>query len=163
MRYVVSLFQAKVKELQQDVSCHCACLSSLTQEITTLWSNHVRLSADRKLISKELRQIKAKLAERLFEMKALLSRPGRGGQWSGWLKGQKVPRSTAERLVARYAESLSVEDKNVPTEAPDPEKLARDLWRPFGKALATEEAVIRFIACIAEISGVPYELRPMGC
>jgi hypothetical protein len=47
--------------------------SQLTQEITTLWSNHVRLAADRKLTSKELRKIRTNLAERLYEMKAPLS------------------------------------------------------------------------------------------
>lgn len=73
--------------------------AQLTQEIATLWSEHVRLSADRKLMSKDLRQIKEKLAERLFEMKALLSKPGRGGQLRGWLKGQKIPCSAADRLV----------------------------------------------------------------
>jgi hypothetical protein len=73
----------------------------LTQEISALWGTHLRLSADRKATAKELRQIRASLAERLSAMKSLLSRPGRGGQWRGWLRQQSIPRSTADRLVAR--------------------------------------------------------------
>src|ERR1035437_3784400 len=89
----------------------------LAQEISALWSDHVRLSADRKATSKELRQIRANLAERLFEMKQILSCPGRGGQWRGWLRQRGIPRSTADRLVARYSEALCSHDENVPTGA----------------------------------------------
>jgi len=57
--------------------------NQLAQEISELWSNHVRLSGDRKATAKELRLIRARLAERLHEMKSLLSRPGCLGQWRG--------------------------------------------------------------------------------
>ena len=57
--------------------------TQLAQEISTLWSEHTRLSADRKVTSKELRLLRARLAQRLYEMKALLARPGRGGEWRG--------------------------------------------------------------------------------
>src|ERR1035437_7246393 len=80
--------------------------TQLTEEISSLWNQHTRLSADRKATSKELRQIRASLAERLSGMKSLLSRPGRLGQWRGWLNQRGIPRSTADRLVARHAVSL---------------------------------------------------------
>ena len=57
--------------------------NQLTAEITALWSDHVRLNGDRKATAKELRLIRARLAERLHEMKSLLSRPGCLGQWRG--------------------------------------------------------------------------------
>ena len=53
--------------------------TQLAQQISTLWSDHVRLSANRRVTGKELRQIRASLAEHLHEMKSLLSHPGRGG------------------------------------------------------------------------------------
>jgi hypothetical protein len=143
--------------------------TQLTEEISTLWSDHVRLSASRKTTSKELRQIRASLAERLHAMKSLLSHPGRGGQWRGWLKQRGIPRSTADRLVARHAETLGSDNEgNVPTGAisnspeESAEQLAKSVWQRFRKVLATDECVIRFIGCIAEISGVGHEQRAEG-
>src|ERR1017187_5757460 len=75
----------------------------LAQEISTLWMENTRLSANRKATAKDLRQIRAILAERLHEMKSLLSRPGRGGQWRSWLKERGINRSTADSLVAELA------------------------------------------------------------
>ena len=143
--------------------------TQLTQEISDLWSDHVRLSANHKTTAKELRQIRASLAERLHAMKSLLSHPGRGGQWRGWLKQRGIPRSTADRLVARHAETLGSDNEgNVPTGAisnspeESAEQLAKSVWQRFRKVLATDECVIRFIGCIAEISGVAHEQRAEG-
>jgi hypothetical protein len=142
--------------------------NQLTQEISTLWSDHVRLSADRKATSKELRQIRAGLAERLSGMKSLLSRPGRLGQWRGWLRQQGIPRSTADRLVSRHAETLVGDNGNVPTGAisgpgeADAEKLAKNVWLRFGKLLTTHESILRFIGCIVTASGVAHEQREEG-
>jgi len=142
--------------------------NQLTQEISTLWSEHVRLSADCKVTSKELRQIRASLAERLAAMKSLLSRPGRLGQWRGWLRQQGIPRSTADRLVSRHAETLVGDNGNVPTGAisgpgeADAEKLAKNVWLRFGKLLTTHESILRFIGCIVTASGVAHEQREEG-
>jgi hypothetical protein len=142
--------------------------TQLTEEISSLWSDHVRLSANHKTTAKELRQIRASLAERLAAMKSLLSRPGRGGQWRGWLKQRGIPRSTADRLVARHAETLCADNENVPTGAisepakPTAEKLAETVWPSLKKVLVTAESVIEFIGRIAEVSGVPHEWREIG-
>lgn len=142
--------------------------NQLTEEISTLWSDHVRLSADRRATAKELRQIRASLAERLAAMKSLLSRPGRGGQWRSWLRERGIPRSTADRLVARHAETLCADNENVPSGAisgpakPAAEKLAGTVWPSLRKVLTTGESVVEFIGCIAEISGVSHEWRQEG-
>jgi hypothetical protein len=141
--------------------------TQLTQEISDLWGTHVRLSASRKATAKELRQIRASLAERLSAMKSLLSRPGRGGQWRSWLRDRGIPRSTADRLVARHAETLCGHDENVPTGAisepeDSPEKLATDMWPSLKRVLTTGESVVEFIGCIAKVSGVPHEWREIG-
>jgi hypothetical protein len=116
----------------------------LTEEINTLWSDHVRLSANRRVTAAELRQIRASLAERLHEMKSLLSRPGRGGLWRSWLRERGIPRSTADRLCDRHAETLgSDNEENVLTGAisnaseDTAEKLAKSVWLRFGKLLET--------------------------
>ena len=59
----------------------------------------------------EMLQFDATLGELLFRRKQMLSRPGRNGQWSLWLRQQKIQRSTADRLVARYAESYGLSDE----------------------------------------------------
>ena len=144
--------------------------TQLAHEISTLWSDHVRLSADRKVTSKELRLLRARLAQRLHEMKALLARPGRGGEWRGWLRERGIPRSSADRLAARYSETLgSGNEGNVPTGAiPEPatptaEKLAAAVWSSsLRKVLVTGESVFWFLASIAQISGIPHERRQEG-
>src|ERR1035438_2983629 len=143
--------------------------TQLTNQISALWTENTRLSADRKTTAKDLRQIRAILAERLYEMKSLLSRPGRGGQWRGWLRQQAIPRSTADRLVSRHAETLgSGNEGNVPSGATseegeaNAEKLARNVWSRFGKVLTTEDSVIDFIGRIAELAGFGQEQRAEG-
>jgi hypothetical protein len=142
--------------------------TQLAQEISTLWSDHVRLCADHKTTAKELRQIRASLAARLYDMKSLLSRPGRLGQWRGWLRQQGIPRSTADRLASRHAETLGTDNENVPggaiSSSPEDsaEKLAKSVWQRFGKTLADDVSVVRFIGCIVTASGIPHEQRAEG-
>jgi hypothetical protein len=142
--------------------------TQLVLEISDLWANHSRLSQTHKTTAVEIRQIRASLAERLFAMKAILSRPGRGGQWKPWLLERGIPRSTADRLVARHAEALGVENGNDPSEAiSEPpmdtaEKLAKNVWRRFGKLLTTDESILQFIGGIVTASRVAHEWRDEG-
>src|SRR5664279_3408750 len=75
----------------------------LTEEIDNLWQ--CRESYKRAINSErdEMRAKDATLAEMLYTMKAVLSKPGRNGGWSGWLKQRSIPRATADRLVTRFA------------------------------------------------------------
>jgi hypothetical protein len=143
--------------------------NQLAEEITTLWGNHVRLSADRKTTAKELRQIRAALAERLYSMKSLLSRPGRGGEWRGWLRERKIPRTTADRLVARHAETVCADGDNVPsgaiskpTEADIIKSLYKVVWPHIDKALTTQRLVFMFLSGIAKGLDVRCEWRNEG-
>ena len=143
--------------------------TQLTQQISTLWTEHTRLSADRKATAKDLRQVRAILAERLYEMKSRLCQPGRGGQWRSWLRERAINRSSADRLCARHAERLgSDEEENVLTGAisnsPDDtaEKLARVVWARFRKFLVSDEVVLDFIDRIAELAGFGHEQRAEG-
>jgi len=103
-------------------------------------------------------------------MKSLLCRPdlGRASQWRGWLRQRGIPRSTADRLVARHAETLCADRETVPTgAASEPaiataEKLATTVWPSLKKVLTTGESVVQFIGCIAAASGVAQEWREEG-
>ncbi|MGA2609827.1 MAG: hypothetical protein ABSH01_20505 [Terriglobia bacterium] len=142
--------------------------NQLTQEISELWSNHTLLSASRKTTAKELRQIRARLAERLYAMKNLLSHPGRGGEWRGWLRERRIPRSTADRLVSRYSETLCVDRENVPSGAiPEPseadiERLFNSLWPRLERRLPTPRSVYHFVRWFVGSFGLPYEMHKNG-
>lgn len=141
----------------------------LNSEISDLWSQHTQLSRNRKMTAKELRLLRAKLAERLYAMKQLLCGVGRAGQWRGWLRERKIPRSTADRLVLRHAEMLgSSNEENMLSGAiskspkDSVEKIAKDVWRRSEKLLTTPESLLQFIDKFAEISGIAHEWRAEG-
>lgn len=142
--------------------------NQLTQEISELWSNHTLLSASRKMTAKELRQIRARLAERLYEMKSLLSRPGRSGQWRSWLRERGIPRSSADRLALQNAETLGIENGNVPSGA-IPEPTAADVERLFNSLLprlrnnlTTPWAAYEFLHWIVGGFDLACETKPYG-
>jgi hypothetical protein len=141
--------------------------SQLTVEITTLWSEHVRVHASQKATSKQLRLIRATLSQRLYEVKSLLSRPGRSGEWCGWLKQRGIPRSTADRLVTRYAESLTGEAGNCPSEAISPDedvidKLLQSILPRLRRVLTTKEAVLEFVLRLATNLDLTLDARNVG-
>jgi hypothetical protein len=84
------------------------------------------------------------------------------------LKERAIPRSSADRLCDRHAETLGIENGSAPHEAisepgdANAEKLAKDVWLRIGKFLTTDEAVIGFINGIAELSGLGHEQRAEG-
>jgi hypothetical protein len=85
--------------------------SRLSEEVICLWGEHIRAAGQKKASAAELRVLRAQLAERLYQMKTLLSRPGRGGGWRSWRSTVGIPRSTGDRLVERHAESLGIVTK----------------------------------------------------
>ncbi len=128
--------------------------SMLAVEITSLWSEHVRAQTSQRTTSKELRQIRTALAERLHSMKALLCRPGCGGMWAGWLKNRNIPRSTADRLVARHEEAQNESQHNMPTDPITPqeevEQLVQSLLPRLRRVLTTNDMAYRFMCALAE-------------
>lgn len=136
--------------------------TQLTAEISELWSQHTQLSGTRRMTVKELRLLRAKLAERLYAMKQLLCRVGRGGQWRGYLRAQHIPRTTADRLCERYAETLPIEAENVPTGAitenqDTVEQLVQTLLPRLKRTLPDTQAVFKFIAAVGEAFGLKSE------
>ena len=136
--------------------------TQLTQEISVLWSDHLRLSANHKTTAKELRQLRAALAERLYAVKNLLARPGRGGEWRGWLRERAIPRSTADRLVSRHAENLGNENGNVLSgaisEGEDTvEQMVQSVLPRLKRTLPDTQAVFKFIAAVGGAFGLRAE------
>jgi hypothetical protein len=88
----------------------------LVGEIADLWRIHGQTQGTLKKSREEIKRIRADLSERLHQLKAVLSRPGRGGAWSSFLGAQKIPRSTADRLVRGHEKMIAVKEGNCTTE-----------------------------------------------
>jgi hypothetical protein len=122
----------------------------LGNEIASLWLAHVNAKNTAKATNEELRAIRTKLSEQLWEMKQVLAQPGRGGQWSGFLREQGIPRATADRLVTRHLRSISPDSNCVSEEVSEPteeevQKLFNSLWPKLRRVLRTRQSLYRFI------------------
>ena len=88
----------------------------------------------------------------------MLSRPGRGGAWSSFLESQRIPRSTADRLVRGYEKTITVEGENCANEQiPEPTEVYRPsvryaLWPRLSRILTTRESVEMFIGELRHIA-----------
>jgi hypothetical protein len=79
-------------------------------EIVNRWFHREQSRRLKDMHEMEMSKFDAELAELLFRRKQMLSRLGRNGQWSLWLRQERISRSTADRLVAQYAESHGLGD-----------------------------------------------------
>ena len=141
--------------------------TALSVEITKLWDHHVSLQRNAQGTREELREIRAGLGNALFGMKRLLASPGRGGQWSAFLRERNIARATADRLVR--AHQLSLRQLNCVDEAiPDSPEVAaraliRKLWPRLRAVLTTHEHVFCFVRDLSALYGESIrELRPEG-
>jgi predicted nucleic acid-binding protein len=80
-------------------------------EAVNRWFHREQSRRLKNLHESEMLTFDAELAELLFRMKQRLSRLGRNGGWSLWLRQHNIQRSTADRLVAQYAESYGLTDE----------------------------------------------------
>jgi len=122
-------------------------------EIASLWSAHQNAKSAARATKEELRAIRAKLGEQLSEMKTLLASPGRGGQWSSFLRERGIPRATADRLVARHERFLSPESNllseanSEPTEE-EVETLFKSILPRLQRILKTPRSIYRFVSLL---------------
>jgi hypothetical protein len=153
----IGLIATAVPSAQPDTEAE----RKLTTDINYLWSVHVQAQNTVATTKDELKVIRQRLGERLHEMKLLLARPGRNGQWSSFLQQQGIPRSTADRLVAGHERSRAPETNCVsdaihePTEQ-DIQKLFTSVWPRLAKTLTTPESVYDFVRCILTRADTPH-------
>ncbi len=124
--------------------------TGLTDKIVRLWQEHNDFKTSIKHQTQDFHALRNELGKRLAEMKEVLAKPGRAGQWSSWLKERKIPRATADRLVTNYERSLNpdwnrlIEAITEPTEA-DIQKLFAKTFPKLRRVLRTPQSVYRFI------------------
>jgi hypothetical protein len=125
----------------------------LGEAITNLWFQHVSAKSASKATNAELRTIRAQLGQQLWELKQILAKPGRGGQWSSFLMERNIPRATADRLVSRHRRSLNP-DTNLLTEPvrePTHEEVQRlfiTVWPKLRRTLRSQPALDLFVSLL---------------
>jgi hypothetical protein len=123
---------------------------ALTAEIVQLWQVHGDCQKSIKHETEQFRALRSELGKRLHQMKDLLAKPGRNGQWSGWLTERAIPRATADRLVKKYVRSLPShvnclsESISAPTED-EIQKLFFKVLPKLRRVLRTPQSVYRFV------------------
>jgi hypothetical protein len=129
--------------------------TALTGEIAELWSIHKGKSSSLRSSRLDLERLRDKLAERLTEYHTLLVGTGRNGKWMAFLREAKIPKSTAERYVAKWKLSTMPEPVNRPTgtiQTPSKEEIhlmVKKVKPKVGRYLTTPESVALFVAMLA--------------
>lgn len=136
--------------------------AQLADDIRELWQVHTLAQTSLHKTREEFRLIRSNLAERLYEIKAVLSCPGRAGQWSSFLTSKGIPRTTGDRLVASHEKSIS-QNGNGTSGATKKlsddgiAQVAKTTWARLGKKLGTHEAIYQFLSKLIIESGIPFE------
>lgn len=128
--------------------------ADLSAEITELWRLHTDYKGTIKNQTSNLRSLRSELGRLLHQMKGLLARPGRNGQWSAWLKEREISRATADRLIAKHERSLNPETNCLTESISEPtEQEIQNLFAKVGpsirRVLRTPQSVYEFIELLA--------------
>jgi hypothetical protein len=115
----------------------------------------------------ELREIRAGLGKALYQMKRVLSCPGRAGKWRSFLRERNIARATGDRLVVAHKKSLrppNCVDDPIP-ESPEvaARRLVRHLWPRLRAIITAREVLYYFVRDVSTMAGESgRELRPDG-
>lgn len=133
----------------------------LAADITRLWTRHTEVKCTAKSTKYEIRQIREELGERLYELKRVLATPGRAGRWSAFLKEQRLPRTTADRLIDKYERANGLGENNCTSGAISGGAAAKELVLKHIIAklepvlTGDQSAVCDFVQALANACGVP--------
>lgn len=97
----------------------------------------------------------------------MLCRLGRNGQWSLWLRQQKISRSTADRLVAQYAATHGLADELRHRDIAEPLEgnvclAAGRAYKRLKNMLSTPRSRMTYLRCLANLFGLGVELNGDG-
>lgn len=131
-------------------------------EIVNRWFHREDSRRLKNLHETDMLKWDAELAELLFRMKLKLSRLGRNGGWSLWLRQQNIQRSTADRLVAQYAESYGLSDELRHREISEPLQgnvciAASRTSKRLEKTLRSPKSRLTFVRCLGNLLGLDVE------
>lgn len=126
----------------------------LSAEIAQLWQIHSDYKGSIKDQTQNLRALRVELGKRLSEMKQLLARPGRNGQWSAWLKERRISRATADRLVLQFEDSHNPDSNCLSESISEPteteiQALLDKIAPKLRRGLRTPASAYKFIQLLA--------------
>jgi len=137
----------------------------LSGEIIFQWFNRKSFRREMAGQEAEISRIDGILSGLLYEQKKRLSRLGRNGGWSAWLKQHNIPRSTADRLVMEHVEFFGLQHELPQRERPEPleanvSQAAYRTSEKFEQMLKTPRTRMMFLSCLADRFGlgVDFEL-----
>lgn len=140
----------------------------LTNTIVELWSVRELYNNKHSQERNYIRHCDQCLGQLLYNVKGFVCKPGRNGGWSSWLAERKISRSTADRLVHRFAKSRGLEDKlshdsisEEPTEL-EVIKLAMAAWKKVEDKLPTPHSRYVFLRSLGRHSELRMELSDDG-
>jgi hypothetical protein len=131
--------------------------AQLAGKVVELWTSHAKREASVKRTTSELKILRTALAAKLYELKDRYCRAGRDGEWSGFLTANAIPRTSADRHVARHKKSITSEPASCPTGATkeptseDVVKLVKKLKPKLEGVLTSPESVSRFLMELAKV------------
>jgi len=125
-------------------------------EIVNRWFHREQSRRLANMHETEMLQFDAALGELLYRRKQMLCRPGRNGEWSRWLRQERIARSTADRLVAQYAESYGLSDELRHREIIEPLQgnvclAAHRVFKRLKNMLKTPRSRMTFIRALADL------------
>ena len=128
-------------------------------EIVNRWFHREQSRRLMNLHETEMLEFDAVLAELLFRKKQMLCRLGRNGQWSLWLRQQRISRSTADRLVAQYAASYGLTDELHQRNIAEPLEgnvclAASRVCKRLKNMLSTPRSRLMFLSSLADSFGL---------
>jgi hypothetical protein len=139
----------------------------LSGEIIFQWFQRKSLRREMSSQQAELSRLDGVLSGLLYEQKKRLSRLGRNGGWCKWLKQQKIPRATADRLAMEHVEFFGLQHELPHRERDEP--LEGDVClaacrtsKKFEQTLKTPWSRMVFLRCLADRLGLGVDLALDG-
>jgi hypothetical protein len=139
----------------------------LSGEIIFQWYQRKSLRREMAAQEAELSRLDGVLSGLLYEQKKRLSRLGRNGGWSAWLKQHKISRATADRLVLEHVEFFGLQHELPRRERDEPLEgnvclAACRTSERFEQMLKTPRTRMVFLRCLADRLGLAVDLELDG-
>ncbi|MGO9338023.1 MAG: hypothetical protein ACLPH3_18095 [Terracidiphilus sp.] len=139
----------------------------LSGEIVNQWFQRKSIQREMTGLQAQVSRMDGVLSGLLYEQKKRLSRLGRNGGWSTWLKQQKIPRSTADRLVLEHVEFFGLQHELLRRERAEPlvgniSIAACRTSDKFELMLKTPRSRFLFLTCLADRLGLAVDFGVDG-
>ena len=139
----------------------------LSGELISQWFQRKSLQREMSGLQAELSRMDGVLSGLFYDQKKRLSRLGRNGAWSGWLRQNKIPRSTADRLVLEHVEFFGLQHELPHREQAEP--LEGRISLAACKTSDRHELMLKsprsrmmFLSCVADRFGLGVEFGEDG-